>query len=53
MPYGIPKERGGDSPANVAKMEKCVRAVQSREGVDQGRAIAICKASLGFTKEKR
>jgi hypothetical protein len=50
MPYGIPKEKGGDSEKNVAKMEKCVRAIMSRKKLPKDRAIAICKAQFGFTK---
>ena len=50
-PYGIPKVEGGESPANVGKMERCVAHVLQQKGVrDKGHAIAICKASLGFTK---
>lgn len=50
MPYGIPKEKGGDSLSNDAKMEACVRAVMA-DGKDKDAAIAICKSRLGFTKE--
>jgi hypothetical protein len=50
MPYGIPKEKGGDSEKNVAKMEKCVRAIMSRKKLPKDRAIAIGKAQFGFTK---
>lgn len=50
MPYGIPKEKGGDSPRNDAKMEKCVRSLMSREGVKKSTAIRRCKGILGFTK---
>lgn len=50
MPYGIPKDKGGDSPENVAKMKKCIEAV-SRENshLDEDQIIAICKSKLGFT----
>jgi hypothetical protein len=44
-PYGIPKEHGGDSPENVAKMEKCVRDVM-KQGKDKESAIRICKNSV-------
>jgi hypothetical protein len=49
VPYGIPKDKGGDSPQNVAKMERCVAQVQKR-GQSKLSAILICKKSLGFTK---
>lgn len=51
MPYGIPASKGGDSPENVAKMDRCVASVQEKQpGLSDSSAIAICKASLGFTK---
>lgn len=50
MPYGIPKEKGGDSLENTAKMESCVSQVM-KKGHDKDSAIAICKSSLGFTKD--
>ena len=53
MPYGIPTSKGGDSVRNVAKMERCVEQVMAKQGVSKDRAIAICKTSLGFTKESR
>lgn len=50
MPYGLPKDVGGDSPANTKWMENCVSNVkgQGKPGSD---AIAICKAQL--IKKKR
>lgn len=51
MPYGIPKDKGGDSLKNVARMEECVTSVMEKEGVDKETAIRICKKSLGFTKD--
>lgn len=45
MPYGIDKRKGGDSPANVAKMERCVDAVV-KSGQSKVSAIRICKARL-------
>ena len=51
MPYGIPEEKGGDSMKNVARMEACVTSVMEKEGVDKSAAIAICKKSLGLTKD--
>ena len=50
MPYGVPKELGGDSAKNTSRMDDCVSAVMKREpSYDQSRAIAVCKHSLGFT----
>lgn len=46
MPYGVPKEKGGDSPANEKKMSRCVSHVMGKQGVDKVAAIRICKASL-------
>jgi hypothetical protein len=45
MPYGISKSHGGDSPANDAKMERCVRDVM-KGGKSKESAIRICKSSL-------
>jgi hypothetical protein len=45
MGYGIPKDSGGDSPDNVAQMERCVEAVM-KDGKDKISAIRICKSSL-------
>lgn len=52
MPYGIPEEKGGESLKNVAKMERCVQHLMN-QGHDKASAIAICKKSLGLTKEDR
>lgn len=56
MPYNIPKSKGGDSKKNVKKMESCVKRVMGQHSDEKGfaksNAIAICKKSLGFTKEK-
>jgi hypothetical protein len=53
MPYGIPKEKGGDSAENVRKMESCVKNLMNKDPkLTKDRAIAICKSSLGFTKGK-
>lgn len=49
MPYGIPKEAGGESTANVARMEACVRALMEK-GHDKVSAIKICKAKLFGSK---
>lgn len=43
--YGIPKSHGGDSAANVKKMESCVADVMA-DGKSKESAIRICKASL-------
>jgi hypothetical protein len=53
VPYGIPKERGGESTGNTRKMEKCVASLMSREGVSKSTAIRRCKGILGFTKGGR
>lgn len=51
MPYGIPKEEGGESHENHEKMEHCVEAIMKKQGISKPRAIAICKDSL-FGKKK-
>jgi hypothetical protein len=45
MPYGISKKIGGDTPANDARMERCVQDVM-RSGKSKLSAILICKASI-------
>ena len=45
MPYGVSKKVGGDSPANDAKMERMVSAIE-KSGQDKVSAIKIAKASL-------
>jgi hypothetical protein len=50
MPYGIPKEYGGDSQKNVKWMEKCVASVMDT-GKNKQSAIKICKAK--FIKERK
>jgi hypothetical protein len=45
MPYGFPKSKGGDSPENDAKMERCVRDVMAK-GKDKESAIRICKVAI-------
>jgi len=49
MPWGLPKEKGGESQANTAKMEACVQDVMAK-GFSKESAIRICKTQLGFTK---
>lgn len=51
MPYGIPKEKGGDSPENINKMESCVLKVMD-QGHDKLSAIKICKSSLFNIEEE-
>ena len=53
MPYGIDKEHGGDSPENVAKVERCVMHVcEADKSLDKSAAIAICKKSIFGLKKK-
>jgi hypothetical protein len=52
VPYGIPKEKGGDDLRNTAKMERCVQHVMEGGKYPKDVAIAICKKRLGFTKEE-
>jgi hypothetical protein len=57
MPYGISKEIGGDSPANVKWMEKCVSSISGtnkRTGkpYTKGEKIAICKKRLEQVRKK-
>ena len=51
MPYGIPKNIGGDSPENVKWMEGCVNKVM-KTGRPKPSAIAICKTQLTRNKSK-
>lgn len=54
MPYGIDKKIGGDSPANVRWMEKCVKRVKGENSsYSKGRAIAICKRTLTKLRSKK
>lgn len=53
MPFGIAKSKGGDSPQNVAKMERCIQSVMSKQGVSKPQAIAICKDSIGGKRKRR
>lgn len=46
MPYGVAKEAGGDSAANDAKMEDCVKSIMAKRKMDKVSAIKICKATL-------
>lgn len=45
MPYGVAKEKGGDSPENDMKMEHCVKSVMRKNPkLDKVSAIKICKS---------
>jgi len=45
MPYGLSKKIGGDTAANDAKMESCIKQVMAR-GTPKLNAILICKSSI-------
>lgn len=51
MPYGVPKEHGGDTPENDQKMERCVASVM-KDGHSKASAIRICKSSMFGPKGK-
>jgi hypothetical protein len=50
LPYGIAKSKGGDTPANDAKLERCVSSLMGK-GYDKVSAIRVCKASLQGTTQ--
>ena len=52
MPYGIAKGQGGDSPSNVARMEKQVNAIMS-SGKSKVSAIKIAKAQWAKKRRKK
>lgn len=53
MPYNIGEEAGGDTAPNDQLMEDCVARIRAENpDYTKSRAIAICKASLGFEKRK-
>lgn len=52
MPYGISKDLGGDSPANVRWMEACVKKVM-KGGKSKESAIAICKTQFRKSRSKK
>jgi hypothetical protein len=52
MPYGFPKELGGDTPETDAKIERCVERNVSR-GYSKQSAIAICKRSIEDAMRRR
>lgn len=45
MPYGLAKKIGGDTAANDAKMERCIKSVMSK-GTPKLNAILICKSAI-------
>jgi hypothetical protein len=49
MPYGMPEDKGGDSPENDKWMEGCVKKVM-KTGKDKSSAIAICKNTFNKMK---
>lgn len=56
MPYGIPKAKGGDSVANINKLEACIAAIngnnpQTGAPYTQAEKIALCKTSLFCVEE--
>lgn len=51
MPYGLPKDIGGDSPSNTKWMENCVEKVSKERG--KSSAIAVCKSQLIETRRKK
>jgi len=54
MPYGIPKEYGGDSERNIKWMESCVNSIMEKQGKSKQGAIAICKAQfIKMRKEEK
>ena len=50
MPYGLPKDIGGDSPSNIKWMENCISKLSKTRG--KSSAIAICKSQLIKTRRK-
>jgi hypothetical protein len=52
MPYGMPKDVGGDSKQNTRKMEHMVGKIMKRSGKDKESAIKIAKANLVAKKRK-
>jgi hypothetical protein len=49
MPYGIQKDKGGDTKENVDKMKSCIDSIKGDYTKEQ--KIAICKKRL-FGKKK-
>ena len=47
MPYGMPKDMGGDMPEVDRKMEHCVNSIMSKnKGMSKESAIKICKSQM-------
>lgn len=52
MPYGMPKDLGGDTPQTDAWMERCIKKVsvqtdkQTGKEYGKDRAIVICKSTF-------
>ena len=47
MPYGIPKDKGGDSPENVDKLKRCMAEVGPQNGhLSEEELIRICKSKV-------
>ena len=58
MPYGIDKKHGGDSPANVKRVEKCVNGItginkRTGKAYTKSEKIAICKAQLKKSNQSK
>jgi hypothetical protein len=49
MPYGIPKDIGGDSEENEKWMKKCISSVMEG-GKSKDSAVLICKKQLIKTR---
>jgi len=52
MPYGLSKKIGGDTPANDALMERCVKDVMA-QGKSKLSAVLICKSSIQKSKMRK
>jgi len=53
MPYGLPKNLGGDSEQNVKWMERCVNSVMSKNSkLSKESAIRICKKQFIKTRSQ-
>ena len=50
MPYGVPRSAGGDTAANDARVERCVKRLQAK-GYSKVSSIKLCKASM-FGRKK-
>jgi len=52
VPYGLSKRIGGDTPANDAKMERCIADLQAK-GYSKLAAIKICKSAIDRKEHAR